>query len=391
MKENKKLKKSFGKVTLILLIFFVGSYITIFQTSFVKAQEVNFPDKNLENAIREVIGKTSGESIYKEDLDCVHVLYLSHKNIMSIDGLEYFTYLNILDLNSNNISDVSPLSNLTILPSLTSLGTLILDLSDNNISDISPLSNLTWLVGLDLSSNNISDISPLSNLTNIRALNLRRNHIGDITQIKGMINIGEYESSPYLGLQIDLDLSYNEISDISPLIENPGINDGDSIDISNNPLNSKSIDFYILMLESKGAKVTWEPIKEKSATSSFPESKSFIYILVLAAITISIFAVYQITKKKPKKEVKEREFKEKITEERPKKAKIHKEEKIEPLKLKKLLKERDRLKNLLSRLKSRKEELMSEGMSEEKYNKMYNHAIEKLKTTEELISLIEEK
>ena len=58
--------------------------------------------------------------------------------------------------------------------------------------------------------------------------------------------------------------------------------------------------------------------------------------------------------------------------------------------LKRLLKERDRLKALLNRLKSQKEKLISEGMSEERYNKMYNQAIEKLKTIEELILLEEE-
>jgi len=65
--------------------------------------------------------------------------------------------------------------------------------------------------------------------------------------------------------------------------------------------------------------------------------------------------------------------------------------KLESPELKNLLKERNKLKNLSSRLKSQKKKLISEGISEEKYNKMYKQAIEELKTIEELISTFEEK
>ena len=117
---------------------------------------------------------------------------------------------------------------------------------------------------------------------------------------------------------------------------------------------------------------------------SLSESQFFKYLIAIASIflvglTISILIIRQ----KPRK-------KEKTTEERPKEIKAHKEERVESLELKRLLKERDRLKALLNRLKSQKEKLISEGMSEERYNKMYNQAIEKLKTIEELILLEEE-
>lgn len=120
---------------------------------------------------------------------------------------------------------------------------------------------------------------------------------------------------------------------------------------------------------------------------SLSESQFFKYLILIASIflvglTISTLVIRQ----KSKKEVR----KEKMTKERPKEVKVHKGERVESLELKKLLKERDRLKTLLSRLKSQKEKLISKGMPEEKYNKMYNQVIEKLKTIEELISLEEE-
>jgi len=104
---------------------------------------------------------------------------------------------------------------------------------------------------------------------------------------------------------------------------------------------------------------------------SLSELRYFILIIfgiilfsIIITVVISFLMIRQITKKKSKKE--------EITEE-------------------KLLRERDRLKNLINRLKSQKERLISEGMSEERYNEMYTQAIEKLKTIEELISSIEEK
>ena len=89
-----------------------------------------------------------------------------------------------------------------------------------------------------------------------------------------------------------------------------------------------------------------------------------ILFSIIITVVISFLMIRQITKKKSKKE--------EITEE-------------------KLLRKRDRLKNLINRLKSQKERLISEGMSEERYNEMYTQAIEKLKTTEELLLSIEEK
>jgi Leucine-rich repeat (LRR) protein len=106
-----------------------------------KGEAITFPDPNLEAAIREATGKTTGP-IYPSDL----------------------TKLTRLKLYGKQISDISPLAN------LTSLGTLYLD--NNQIRDISPLANLTNLEDLRLAKNPISDISFLANLPNLRWLDL---------------------------------------------------------------------------------------------------------------------------------------------------------------------------------------------------------------------------
>jgi Leucine-rich repeat (LRR) protein len=52
-----------------------------------------------------------------------------------------------------------------------------------------------------------------------------------------------------------LDLSYNNISDISPLVENSGLSLGDTVDLSNNPLSATSVNVYIPQLEARGVTV----------------------------------------------------------------------------------------------------------------------------------------
>ena len=59
--------------------------------------------------------------------------------------------------------------------------------------------------------------------------------------------------------------------------------------------------------------------------------------------------------------------------------------------MKKLLKERDRVKNLLSKLNFQKEELIYKGISEDKYNEIYEQLIDRLKTIEKLIEKKQEK
>ena len=240
--------------------------------------------------------------------------------------------------------------------------------------------DLTNIPSLSLTNENIQSIEGIEEYCeNLQYLNLSNNDISDISPISSLTKLEE------------LNLSNNNISDISPLIANPNLQTGTKVDISNNPLSSKSVELYIPILEGKGIELTWEPIKKISITFSSLKSKSFIYILSLVAITISILAVYLITKKKPKKEVKKKQFKEEIDQKKSKDVKIHKEKRVESSELKQLLKERNELKSILNGLKYHKERLIAEKMSEEEYNRLYKQAIEKLKTIEELILLIKEK
>jgi hypothetical protein len=56
----------------------------------------------------------------------------------------------------------------------------------------------------------------------------------------------------------DLSLMFNQIGDISPLIDNPGLGQRDYIDLRFNPLSEQSVNEYIPELEARGASVIYD-------------------------------------------------------------------------------------------------------------------------------------
>jgi Leucine-rich repeat (LRR) protein len=133
---------------------------------------VTFPDPNLEDAIRDTVGKSEGP-IYTSDLEHLTVLDAVGSDISDLTGLEYCVNLYALYLYTNNISDISPLAGLNNLETLA--------LTNNNISDISALAGLNNLQELGLQYNNISDISPLAKLTKLEWLDLAGNSVSDFS------------------------------------------------------------------------------------------------------------------------------------------------------------------------------------------------------------------
>jgi Leucine-rich repeat (LRR) protein len=166
----------------------------------------------------------------------------SYKHITNISGIERCKNLEVLDLEGNwlrstiSITDITPLQDLHHLKQL--------DLSSNTIEDLTPLSGLTGLIILDISNNySVKDVKPLENLVKIAYLELWGNLITDIGPLKGLVNL------------LELDIHHNYIEDISPLIENPGLGNGDKLDLSRNPLSNSSIDLYIPQLKKRGVEV----------------------------------------------------------------------------------------------------------------------------------------
>ena len=70
------------------------------------AQVVNFPDSNLEAAIREAINEPSGD-IYASDLWVLTEFDAAGRSIANLSGLEYCTNLTVLRLDDNQSSDAA--------------------------------------------------------------------------------------------------------------------------------------------------------------------------------------------------------------------------------------------------------------------------------------------
>ena len=187
---------------------------------------VNFPDPNLEAAVRETIGKPSGP-IHSSDLVGLTWLDASNRDIADLTGLEHCTDLVELWLGGNQIGDIAALAGLT---NLTGLG-----LGSNNISHIAPLAELTDLTWLVLGWNQISHISPLANLTSLTSMDLSGNRIGPISALEGLTNL------TYLYL------SHNEIIDVSPLV---GLTHLRDLWLSGNQIENVSPLAHLTALES---------------------------------------------------------------------------------------------------------------------------------------------
>jgi hypothetical protein len=97
-----------------------------------------------------------------------------------------------------------------------------------NISELGGIEHLINLSVLSLATNRISDISALAGLRNLEYLLLSYNQISDISALALLSNLR------------DLAITDNQISDISALVANPGLGDGDRIDIRYNRLDLSS-------------------------------------------------------------------------------------------------------------------------------------------------------
>ncbi|BDR52275.1 hypothetical protein KIM372_01820 [Bombiscardovia nodaiensis] len=180
------------------------------------------PDSNLASAVATSIGKAPSDTLTTAIINSTTKFgyydeALKSKNIVSVEGLQYFTKLKNLSLDGNQITDLSPLTNMPELSILyasgnpiVSLGTLSnpnlteLALQDCTLMNVSSIawSNLTKLQQLNLGSNQITDLSPLDPVHSLTGLSASGNQISNLGQL----------NDPNL---INLDLHDNKITSIS--------------------------------------------------------------------------------------------------------------------------------------------------------------------------------
>lgn len=194
-----------------------------------------FADPGLEAAVRDAVGIGPQDRLACSLVSGITELRAEGVGIRDLQGIHNLSRLAELFLDGNPITDLSPLSELADLRTLrlydgavTSLdplsdlkGLTTLRIGKNFISDISPLEGLTQLRDLGITDNDVSDLSPLEDLAELRVLRVYNNPISDIGVMRGLTELTE--------LHIH-DLP--DLSDIQPLIENPGLGAGDRVILS---------------------------------------------------------------------------------------------------------------------------------------------------------------
>lgn len=186
------------------------------------------------------------------DLQCNQV-----RDISALKNMSRLTYLNIM---TNPISDVSvlgnfkgltelwmdssPLGDISALSQLTQLE--ILWMTVCQVKDITAISPLTELRLLHVGSNQIRDITPLANLRKLERLYADRNQIEDVASLENLTELNL------------LDLRFNKITNILPLVKNQGLGRADVVSLRGNPLDSISINEYLLTLTNRGVVVLWQ-------------------------------------------------------------------------------------------------------------------------------------
>ncbi len=229
-----------GLVLLVIIVFLYGPYLG-----------KRSPIRNyvLEMAIRKQIGMQRGV-LDEEILSTISKLDLYGYWMVDCSGVEYCTNLTELDLGYTKVRDIND-----VVESVCKLKNLqVLSLNSNGISDITPLAELAELQhlrALDLSLNEISDLSPLVGLTQLKELRLEG-------QGRSLVDIGplkELENLDYLSLGVKARASQGgeewpiiitcSVADLSALVENAGLGEGDEVYLYGNPLSEKAVEEQI--------------------------------------------------------------------------------------------------------------------------------------------------
>lgn len=146
---------------------------------------VNFPDANLEAAIRENIHKPTGQ-LMRSDMTGYFFLEANSRSIADLTGIGQCEKLQVAFLSGNAISDLSPLST---LPELFAL-----QVNGNNITDVATIAGMDQMTILFVDVNPLASIEPISQMQGLHILSMRQCGITDLAAIVANANIAEADT-----------------------------------------------------------------------------------------------------------------------------------------------------------------------------------------------------
>ena len=156
---------------LFMVVAIVSSMLASLYVPVVAADTdvVTFSDSVLEKAVRDNIGKATGD-ILKSDVSSIRAIMLETERVSSLQGIQALTSLGSLKITDSQLSDLSPLAGLPIY---------WLDLSNDQISNISVLSGFPELQFAYMKNNHISDVSPLMGLSKLAEVEFTGNPVSE--------------------------------------------------------------------------------------------------------------------------------------------------------------------------------------------------------------------
>lgn len=179
-----------------------------------------FSDREVEKAIREVLGVSESHIIYTNVLWGI-TEFTVPENAQSLDDLELMTHLTSLTIHNQKLNSLGALSSLSKLETLDLSGCSFpaeelsvlaklpslknLSLSGCGLSTIAALEGAPGLTSLNLSSNTLRNLEVLSNMSALTELNLQHNAVTGLTALSTLRNLET------------LDISFNSVTDLTPL------------------------------------------------------------------------------------------------------------------------------------------------------------------------------
>lgn len=208
-----------GRIIFAILIIIIAVLIGLMHADAANEKTIAFEDENLYIQVKDSLGDKvksfdNNKKTITVDIDEVTSLSIFRNGVKSLNGIEQFPNLTYLSINNGDASGDTTEENLKIestcklegldklaeLPKLTELSLWYCQINDNDMQYIEKLTNLTKL---DLSYNEISDVSKITNLTKLSSLILTGNKIVDINPLNKLDKISY------------LSINENNISDIS--------------------------------------------------------------------------------------------------------------------------------------------------------------------------------
>lgn len=183
-------------------------------------EEVFFDDPIIEDAVRQLIGRTDGGSLYSNELWALSSFSLP-KDAIYCDDLTKLSYLESLRIEGQVFDSMRFLSSLTDLTELTLVDCRFqpadlniiaalpnlqrLTLSNCGLSTIAGLENAQGLVYLNLANNTLRNLEPISHMMKLQELDLQHNALTNLSLLGGLSNLQS------------LNVSYNSLTSVAPL------------------------------------------------------------------------------------------------------------------------------------------------------------------------------